>query len=250
MLENGIITAVYTLELPKRGNSAAEYEDAFASNPARGRFAIADGASQSMFSALWAHLLVDEFVNTPARQPAPWAKWLPPLQESWNAKTSGGPRPWYAETKLREGAFATFLGVVVEPTCWCNQRWRALAIGDGCLFQIRDRQLYKAFPMSRSEDFDSSPFLVGSRSVADVGLTKKSAKAKGDWRFGDRFWLMTDAIGQWFLKKCESENKPWEWLEPFLAAPVPNQPFADWIDDLRNREELRNDDVTIAAICL
>lgn len=253
MLTNGIITAVHTLLLPKRGNSDAEYEDFFDSDKSCGRFAIADGASQSMFSARWAQLLVEGFVKSPEKQPAPWTDWLPRLQESWNEQTSNEPLPWYAETKLNEGAFATFLGLVVEPANMWNlwrKSWKARAVGDACLFQVRGGQLERAFPMKVSADFDSSPFLVGSRSTVDESLAKKSAKDRGNWISGDKFWLMTDAIGEWFLKEHENGNKPWECLEPFMETPMPNQAFVDWIDDLRNRQELRNDDVTIALICL
>jgi len=38
------------LGLPKRGHSAEEYEDAFAGDPKVGRFAVADGASESSFA--------------------------------------------------------------------------------------------------------------------------------------------------------------------------------------------------------
>src|SRR6266404_6244133 len=47
----------HAFAVPKRGNSTEEYEDAFAANPNAGRFAIADGASESSFASLWAKLL-------------------------------------------------------------------------------------------------------------------------------------------------------------------------------------------------
>jgi hypothetical protein len=50
--------------LHKDGNRPDEYEDAYAGNPRVGRFAVADGASESSFAALWAKLLVDGFVAT------------------------------------------------------------------------------------------------------------------------------------------------------------------------------------------
>src|ERR1041384_2219986 len=95
--------------LPKRGNSDSENEDAYASSTEHGRFAIADGATESSFAALWARMLVDEFVKP---QTAPdWAAWLPGLQTHWAAAVDHQPLPWFAETKAQQGAFATFLGV-------------------------------------------------------------------------------------------------------------------------------------------
>src|SRR5438067_1583543 len=115
--------------LPKRGNDASENEDAYAHSIAHGRFAVADGATESSFAALWAQLLVDEFVKPGT--PADWAGWLPPLQARWAAEIDQQPLPWYAETKVQQGAFATFLGVVIEPDCW-----RAVAVGDSCMFHL------------------------------------------------------------------------------------------------------------------
>ena len=51
----------------KHGNASTEYEDAWAirgsDSPNRCRVAIADGATESSFSALWAALLVESFVR-------------------------------------------------------------------------------------------------------------------------------------------------------------------------------------------
>ena len=66
--------------LPKRGHSADEYEDAYAANPYVGRFAVADGASESSFAALWAQLLVNGFTR-PAEKPDPDGGWLQTLQK-------------------------------------------------------------------------------------------------------------------------------------------------------------------------
>src|SRR5712692_2413403 len=98
--------------LPKLGNSAEEYEDAAAADPRCGRFAIADGAAESSFAALWARLLVTGFVAAPPADLGSWADFLRPLQQRWAAEVGGRPLPWYAEMKLQQGAFATFLGVV------------------------------------------------------------------------------------------------------------------------------------------
>jgi hypothetical protein len=55
--------------LPKAGNSDSEYEDAFfprrlkRRNGRRLRFAVADGATETSFSGVWARLLVSSFVR-------------------------------------------------------------------------------------------------------------------------------------------------------------------------------------------
>jgi hypothetical protein len=248
----------WQFQLPKRGERVEDYEDAADCDPARGRFAIADGAAGSSFSALWAKLLVEEFVRTPKPQPGPWADWLPAVQQRWSVavghRASNGPTPWFVQDRIQQGAFAAFLGVVLdEVTTWRGgkrKRWRALAIGDTCLFQVRDNKLVKAVPLSRSKDFGNTPWLVGSRSACDRTLNKQGGVHKGDWRSNDRLWLMTDALSLWFLQQIEAGRKPWKEMDPLLLAPEPRQAFALWIDGLRKNQSIRNDDVTLLAVSL
>src|SRR5262249_47193483 len=95
--------------LGKRGNAAEDYEDAAAGDAPGGRFAVADGASEASFAALWARLLVEGFLAATGR---PWRDlgWVGPLRGRWAAEVDGRPLPWYAEEKRELGAFATFLG--------------------------------------------------------------------------------------------------------------------------------------------
>ncbi|MGH7225665.1 MAG: hypothetical protein ACRELF_20805 [Gemmataceae bacterium] len=94
----------------KRGNAPDEYEDAFAGNSDKRRFAVADGASESSFVATWAKLLAEGFVAAAAR---PWRQldWLAPARRRWARDVDPRPLPWYAEEKREQGAYATFLGI-------------------------------------------------------------------------------------------------------------------------------------------
>jgi hypothetical protein len=238
--------------LPKRGNAVEEYEDAHHGAPERGRFAIADGASESSFAAQWARLLVEAFVEGAAPQPGPWSNWLPAIQQQWQAEVGGRELPWYAETKVQQGAFATFLGVAVKSHAGImrtRRRWLAVAVGDSCLFQVRAGKLRRAFPIERARDFSNAPWLVGSRG-GSTALEEKTVRGHGDWAAGDRLWLMTDALAQWFLEVVEAGHRPWEALEPLLSGPQPEARFAEWIEALRQTRALRNDDVTLEAVGL
>jgi hypothetical protein len=159
--------------------------------------------------------------------------------------------PCYAETKLQEGAFATFLGLVVHQGGRLRRRrWQAVAVGDSCLFQLREGRLHRTFPMTRSADFGNVPWLLGSRSPLENGLPREELRTRGSWRVHDQLWLMTDALARWFLQQVEGGNKPWEAVAPLLAATAPTEAFAAWIDGLRNAQDLRNDDVTLLAVSL
>ncbi len=237
--------------VPKRDNSALEYEDASAAAPELNTFAIADGATESSFAAMWAQLLVNEFVRTPACRASEWRKWLPPLQERWEADIGTREMPWYAENKLQMGAFATFLGVVFEDANRKKgKRWRAIAVGDCCLFQIRAASMLRVFPELGPTDFNNHPGLVGSRTPPTVLLEKKRVQTrKGVWQAGDQIWLMTDALAHWFLSQEEAGKKPCDAVGRVLRAAT-NQHFAEWIDGLRRTRELKDDDVTLMAVSL
>src|SRR4051794_19766200 len=115
----GLIHRFQEFRLPRRGHTVDECEDAAAGSPERGRFAVADGAAESSFAALWARLLVEEFVRTPDTH-STWESWLPPLQQRWAEAVSpvpdAAPLPWYLEARVQQGAYATFLGLVMEET--------------------------------------------------------------------------------------------------------------------------------------
>src|SRR4051794_41014129 len=101
------------LRLPKSDHTAEEYEDAWAADPAAGRFAVADGASESAFAGLWARLLAEGFVA--ARRPRAFAGWRGGPRRRWAAGVMGLELPWYGEMKRAEGAFATLLGLALRP---------------------------------------------------------------------------------------------------------------------------------------
>jgi hypothetical protein len=248
--------------LPRRGYGAAECQDAAAGDPLRGRFAIADGASESSHAGLWARLLVEEFVHAPERALGPpleetgWSSWLLPLQRRWVAEVqrtqNGLTLPWYLEDQLRQGAFATFLGLVLQRDTGVpgERQWRALAVGDSCVFQTRKGELLQSFPLTRAADFSSAPWLVGSRTSPGGVPQQHGLHLRGHGQEGDRLWLMTDALAQWFLRQVESGALPWEPLEHSLLAPDPDVFFARWIEELRTTQQLRNDDVTLLAVFL
>lgn len=241
--------------LPRQGHGLEECQDALACDAERGRFAIADGAAESPYSSLWAQLLVDEFVRQTERLPS-WASWLPSLQDRWaaacslreNRKRLGETSvPWYLEPGLFQGAFATFLGLVIE-----GNSWFALAVGDSCLFQVRQGELHRAFPVLRAVDFSNAPWLVGSRTSPIEVPHKNGLQQMGECQPGDRLWLMTDALAHWFLLQAESGGKPWLALEPLVGAAheeaLAQQAFAAWIEGLRAARQMRNDDVTLLAV--
>ena len=82
---------------------------------------------------------------------------------------------WHQKPKLAQGAHSTLLWIQLEPDdsdaeptvklhCW--------AIGDCCLFHVRDGQVLRAFPMEQSELYTATPATLsmdGARSMKAMG---------------------------------------------------------------------------------
>jgi len=223
---------------PKAGYAAEEYEDAFAVEPAALRFAVADGASETSFARQWAELLVERFVQEPTA-PADLPAWLKPMQAAWAAANEPKTTAWYSQEKARDGAFSSLLGVVVE-----DGRWRALAVGDSCLFVMRSGRLERAFPLATAEQFNNRPLLLSSVARANQGVWDEVRTEEGELQGGDHLLLMTDALARWFLAEAELGRRPWA----ALARAETREAFGAFVDCLREGRALRNDDVTLVHV--
>lgn len=257
----------WSRRLEKAGDAPEDNGDAVRSDDVRGRYAVADGAAGSGYAQVWSRLLVDQFVAAgcaadealagegaagPVAEPppaAPW-DWLLEAQRQWLAEVGGQARPWYGERQFQQGAFATFLGVTLEAVAdeW---RWTAVAIGDSCLFHTRGNQLLRAFPITSAADFGCTPQLVGSRSPQSR-VSEIVVQATEPAQPGDRLWLLTDALSQWFLGEFEQGRSPCDDLDALQGDVAEDEDrakrFSTWIEELRAAALLRNDDVAVVCI--
>jgi hypothetical protein len=237
--------------LCKAGNTADEYEDAYW--PERPvdrdigavRCAVADGATETSFAAPWARLLVRAYCRGHL-SPRALPRRLPELRAQWRQAVCARPLPWYAEEKVRAGAFAAVAGL----TIWQDHqgiRWSSAALGDCCVFQVRDDELLTTFPVIQLSDFSSRPRLLSSNSEP-AAESPRLTTAAGHAAEGDVFFLMTDALAAWFLARHEGGEWPWRRLH--CSEAFDGRSFADWIDRLRMEKEIRNDDVTLLTLQL
>lgn len=232
--------AVSAFWTPKAGSAAEEWEDAYSFDAELGRYAVADGASESSFAAPWARLLAEGFVTRPPDGEG-LREWLRPLQEEWAQGTAERVLPWYAEEKARSGAFSSLLGLEVEPE---TGRWRALGVGDSCLFAVRDGQLVSAFPLTHASEFHNRPLLLSSVGAANRSVWSVVRQAEGIFRPGDLVLLMTDALAAWFLYEAELRRRPWAVLSRLESQ----EDFGRFVDLARAGRAMRNDDVTLVRI--
>jgi hypothetical protein len=220
------------LSVSKRGE-ATESEDAAAVRPDAWpvRAAVADGATESVFAGRWAERLVEGMVEREAT-PEALADALPDWQARWRAEVGAQTptAPWYVQAKVTEGAFATLLALELQR----DGRWRALTVGDGGLFQLRDGTVQRAWPTAAPDAFTNRPALVPSRSDRSVPTPKTT---HSDWRPGDTFLLATDAVAAWLLRIGPAQARHWT-ADTFRAA----------VHAARAEDTLRTDDATLLVL--
>ncbi|MGV9677315.1 hypothetical protein ACWDSJ_18715 [Nocardia sp. NPDC003482] len=258
------------LVVPKRGFTATECEDAvcvlpqipfdvLTSSPVA--VSVCDGATESVLSKDWAALLAAAsatralsdpkffgtgaaFEDFAAEVVARWDPWL--AEYSADRAAAGRPLAWYEQSKLAGSTFATMLCVLVTPDRGTGWRWQAAALGDSCVFHIRDELPLSAFPVQSAEEFGTNPNLFGSRNHDTALLLERTEFTDGICIPGDRLLLMSDALAAWFLAASDPTAALRELLE--FGGPHDSSRFSDWLDDRRDRQELRNDDVALIRI--
>jgi len=257
---------VKSFRIQKAGNAFEECEDRVYPKVLSGRygenilsktslsFAIADGATEGMFSGVWAEILVKTYCRSMNKGAGAfdflkdafkaWESWIKDYLNK--RERMNRPIQWFEEPGLDAGAFSTLLGVTLEDSGASNiKRWRAFAVGDCCLFQIRSNALVYKFPVESSEEFGNRPFLIYSKTKLNEKVLEAFKVAESDCLVGDVFYLMTDALACWFLKEYEANNLPWNSLSNFIKN---IEAFHKWIDRLRDEKSMRNDDVTLVYI--
>ena len=247
-----------SFRLPKAGNSPEEYEDASrvvfpqrigVSGRRTARAAVSDGASESAFAREWANVLADAFVDRPPDASAltedSMRDWLASAQEEWRVGIPWDRIPWHGEAKARAGAFATLLGLTVATRAGSSRRlcWRAVAVGDSCLFVVRDDRLWLSFPLEYAAQFDNSPNLVCSNPDNAADLCENVHRSDGECVAGDTFILASDALACWFLGRSAEGEKPWRTLLALDASG-----WAAWVEEQRREGLMRNDDTTLVII--
>jgi hypothetical protein len=87
------------------------------------------------------------------------------------------------------------------------------------------------------------PGLVTTDPAYNKFSLKNPSVVKGTFRPGDRFYLATDALAEYFVSAWESNEGS---SFPFDFSD--EHEFQSWIDDLRVAKSIRNDDVTLLIV--
>ena len=232
----------------KKAESLDDCQDAIWVSKAHSRFAVADGATRSLFPKQWAELLVEHFCEEPDLflNEENWKEWLTPIQEKWYKQVEKIVKvidQFYVTTpfKTREPAVSTFVGLEVDKT---RQKWQAVVIGDSCLFHKSTTE-FRSYLIEKSKDFTSCPQAFASFAEANY---HDPEFIRGEIQSGDMFILATDALAKWILEHKESGNLE-DILDQLEQIENPKQ-FNQLIDQARDDKKicLVNDDVALMLI--
>ena len=241
-------------QTPKAGNRPEECEDdyrvSYPYNAGPARFALCDGASESAFARKWAQILARAFVygapDMSGLDGDALAVWLVPSIEEWNRAVPWERIPWHGEAKTRAGAMATLLGMTVSqtPNGAGAYPWRAVAVGDCCLFVVRDDALALSFPLEDAGQFDNTPALICSNPANNRGIWARAYQSRGEFLPGDLIILASDALACWILQEHESGGRPWETLLSLNSE----REWSEWVQARRSQRAMRNDDTTLITV--
>jgi len=232
------VEAIFCAVAEQTGGSSDTAEDAYAIRRGEDgifRAAIADGASDGIFSRFWAEILTQAWLPERTASLPP----LEPLRQRWREKAAEKPLPWNMAARLAQGAAAAFLGVAISP----DGVWQAVAVGDCLLAHLRqDKSLALSFPFTSVNDFPDLPLLLHTDPVRSAETQKWTMK--GTLEEGDELLLMTDALAHWYLQETGRGEKPGVWFEKIS----PPETFAHRLRHLRTSQRLRDDDATLVRL--
>lgn len=240
-----------TFWLPKDADETAQYQDAFALDAELGRAAIADGVSSAIFSGPWARLLTLAAVAEPPPldDTAAFQIWLTEKRTAWANGVDTSKLTWYQRPKMIDGAMTTLLWLDLLPA-ETNQeglatryRLQTFAIGDTCLFHVRESQPLYWFPLEGSAEFGLNPAVVASVDRRLDHLLEFKARSC-ECLPGDLLVLATDAIALWAIERQEL-GEGVEWPRYWQLSDD------DWraeIFALREAKKLRFDDSTLVLL--
>jgi len=231
-------------------------EDALGYDVPRGLFCVADGAGTTLFSNLWADMLVKQFVSDPLMSSDPFEMewWIRLAQKEYQAVIA--PKlsllNWSAKQKaVDQGAYSTLVALRVVQQTAQSVIVALLAVGDSCvLVGHMAEQRLEAFPLQHDEEFDRSPYCVPALFKNLNRHTLYPKEQIVELLAGDVIILATDAVARWIVSGGGSgaESKAWEAL-----LEVSRRTGDDWpsfIDSSRRNRELHDDDCTALIIQL
>ncbi|WP_218599190.1 hypothetical protein [Polaribacter sp. NJDZ03] len=219
--------------------------DRYAYNKTQNKFAISDGVSKSFFPKIWADVLVNKWVNSKEPDESQFIlncqkDWLEQVTEIVNKPNA----KWFTKNAFnrKEAGLATFVGLrfYKKSKEWY---WKADALGDSFLFFVSKKaktNSKECIALSSKKEpiiFDNFPDYLSSSGNNHKG--EKQVKDKP--LTSGTFYLMTDALAEWFLNEKDiAIGKISVWQD--------QKDFEHFVNEERYKDKLGNDDTAFLSI--
>jgi hypothetical protein len=213
-------------------------------NSVSNRYAIADGASDSIASRRWSKFLTRAWAECAEADATPelLENAVRLLGDRFQARWACREAPWYLAEKAQAGAFAAFLGVRL-----IGKTWEAVALGDCCLFHEQAHELRCSFPIEDPSGFTNAPILIPSSHRHYASAIPPMSRRSGSWMPGAKLTLMSDAIACWYLRERLARSRSATLFSQCILE-NDDESLRQLVSDERLRCRLRNDDVAILRI--
>ena len=241
----------------KSGESLEDCQDSIYPRPgqrSKDLFVVADGVTTSFHARRWARQLTRCFSEDRRRAFADWKAWLERPQTNWLEEirrlAEAPDAKVYTKNDFaaRTPAAATFAGLEFDLAGEQGTPWRALVLGDSCVFHLRAGGHVESYPLQRAEEFsyvtDSAKSYPEADSTLPRTVTSGEKDEPPDARSGDAFLLTTDAFAKWLLGRAAQGAPVWGSLLNMRA----DQDFTRLIDAARADPALRLDDDDVALV--
>lgn len=255
--------------IPKKAESPDSMQDAFCVNESfEGRslrVALADGVSQSFMQAAWAKILTRRFCtskdldNVNLFEDGIFNVWVDGARNEWVEEISRTLA--YKSERIRErisekldageNAAATFLGLEINQNAQGHLAWRAIVIGDSCLFLV-NKDKFDAYPISSSRDFSVTPDYFSSAGKTE-GVP---VFLQGEAEKGDVLLLATDALAKWIFQNKERGDEYFSSSRKFgeLASITNWEQFYRFVNFYRSTRadeiKMEDDDTTLVSLAV
>jgi len=208
-----------------------------------GRVAVSDGASESFDSRTWASLLVAKFLDDPGL----CVSWLDDAVTSYAQQFAVSDMSWSQQAAFERGSYATLLGVEHSHL---DHSVTIQCVGDSLAVLLDDGEFVDSFYYRRAEAFQARPELLCTNPGRNrpFALPHYFRIHRQSWSLGRRsapvVLCMTDAVGQWALRRHQRREPVWQELMRIDDAAA----FETLVLDGRVSSGMRVDDATLVRV--
>jgi hypothetical protein len=229
-------------------------EDAYGESVTDGLFAVADGAGTTLFSNIWAKILIKSFLTIPLMSSDPFEVewWIRRAQEQYKQETPDpGKMEWNALQKAQnQGSHSTLATLRISKREVDHAQAELLVFGDSCVLMGNSHsEQVQSFPLDSPTDFEKAPICVPSKRSIFHRYFHQCHIKPIELASGDVVVLATDAVSKWVISAGSGRHTNAKDAFQELITQTPDT-WETFILECRNRGEMIDDDSTALIISL